>query len=397
MDDQPDKLIMDEEDRYSRFQLIPWWDQDLLKKSKVLVVGAGALGNEILKNLALVGVGNIIVTDMDVIENSNLSRSVMFRASDEGRKKAEAAASMIKEINPDCRVQWLNVDVIHDLGLGVYRWADLVIGGLDNREARLSINQSCWKVGTPWIDGGIEVFFGIARVFSPPDSACYECTMDETDYKLINMRRSCGLLSREDMVEGKVPTTPTISSIIAGVQVQEALKLLHNREDIPNLVGKGLFFNGLNFDSYVVSYDKKEECLSHDFYDDIKELPLSVETTSLGQLIKSVSDEVGNDATIELEKELVYRLVCENCNTEENIFKTLGKVTEDEARCPVCGVIRELDMTHFIYGKEEYLDLKLSQVGIPGMEIITIRNGKQKFHIELTGDRKTVLGDVICE
>jgi len=397
MDDQPDKLIMDEEDRYNRFQLIPWWDQDLLKKSKVLVIGAGALGNEILKNLALVGVGNIIVTDMDVIENSNLSRSVLFRASDEGRKKAEAAASMIKEINPDCRVQWLNVDVVHDLGLGVYRWADLVIGGLDNREARLSINQSCWKVGTPWIDGGIEVFFGIARVFSPPNSACYECTMDETDYKLINMRRSCGLLSREDMVEGKVPTTPTISSIIAGVQVQEALKLLHNREDIPTLVGKGLFFNGLNFDSYVVSYDKKEECLSHEFYDDIKELPLSVDTTSLGQLIKKVSDEVGNDATIELEKELVYKLDCENCNTEEDIFKTLGKVTEDEARCPGCGVIRELNMTHFIYGKEEYLDLKLSQVGIPGMEIITIRNGKQKSHIELTGDRKTVLGDVRCE
>ena len=67
------------EDRYSRFRLIPWWDQDLLKASKILVVGAGALGNEIIKNLALLGIGHITVADMDSIENTNLSRSVLYR------------------------------------------------------------------------------------------------------------------------------------------------------------------------------------------------------------------------------------------------------------------------------------------------------------------------------
>src|SRR6516162_3801638 len=79
-------------DRYARHRLIPWWDQELLSLSKVLVVGAGALGNEVLKDLALLGVGHIMVVDFDVVELSNLSRSVLFSDSDIGRPKAQAAA-----------------------------------------------------------------------------------------------------------------------------------------------------------------------------------------------------------------------------------------------------------------------------------------------------------------
>src|ERR1700738_3904671 len=73
-------FVIDEDDRYSRLRLIPWWRQELLTRAKVLVVGAGALGNEVLKNLALVGVGTVYVIDRDTIGTSNLSRSVLFGA-----------------------------------------------------------------------------------------------------------------------------------------------------------------------------------------------------------------------------------------------------------------------------------------------------------------------------
>ena len=392
-EERPDLLIVeDEEDRYSRLRLIPWWDQELLKKTKVLVVGAGALGNEILKNLALVGIGKILVLDIDEIENSNLSRSVLFRSTDEGKSKAKTAAEMVKEINPDCSIQWLDTNVVYNLGLGVFKWADLVIGGLDNREARLAINQSCWKVGTPWVDGAIEVFFGVARVFVPPDSACYECTMNDMDYKLLNMRRSCALLTRKDMVEGKIPTTPTISSIIAGIQVQEALKLIHSREGMPTLAGKGLFFNGLNYDSYVVQYDYKENCQSHEYYGEIGELPLSINSTSLGKLIQLLRSEHGNEAIIELEKDLVTSLTCHKCDLTDDLFKMLGQVTEKEAICQKCGELRDPEMTHTIDGSEPYLDLMLSDIGIPEMEVITVRNDSNIFYYELTGDRDNLLG-----
>ena len=129
-----------EEDQYSRLRLIPWWDQEKIQKATVMVVGAGALGNELVKNLTLLGIGKIIIIDMDSIENSNLTRSVLFRRSDVGRFKAEVAAERAREINPDVTAIGLMANIIDDVGLGVFRRMDVVLGGLDNREARLSIN-----------------------------------------------------------------------------------------------------------------------------------------------------------------------------------------------------------------------------------------------------------------
>src|SRR5436305_11292735 len=128
-----------EEDRFHRFKLIGWWDQRKLAAARVLVVGAGALGNEIIKNLALLGVGNVLIADLDRIENSNLSRSVLYRKEDNGSYKAEVASRSAKEIYPDINAHFFNGNVVYDMGLGVFNWADVVIGGLDNREARLSI------------------------------------------------------------------------------------------------------------------------------------------------------------------------------------------------------------------------------------------------------------------
>ena len=226
------------ENRYSRFELIPWWSQELLHNSTIMVVGAGAIGNELIKNLALLGIGKIVIIDMDMIEQTNLSRSILYRMSDVGKYKAEVAAEKAMEINPDIKAIALKSNIVTDIGLGVFRKMDVVLGGLDNREARLAINQSCYKVNKPWIDGAIEVLNGFARVFVPP-GPCYECTMTENDWKLINKRKSCALLTHEQMLEGKTPTTPTSYSIIAGVQVQEMLKLFHKDRKLPTLAGKG--------------------------------------------------------------------------------------------------------------------------------------------------------------
>src|ERR1700735_2073072 len=85
-------------DRFHRFRLISWWDQEKLARARVLVVGAGALGNEIVKNLALLGIGNVLIADMDRIENSNLSRSILYRARDNGSYKSEVAARAAGEV-----------------------------------------------------------------------------------------------------------------------------------------------------------------------------------------------------------------------------------------------------------------------------------------------------------
>src|SRR5207248_3137540 len=104
-------LVIDDADRYGRLRLIPWWRQEKLAAARVLVVGAGALGNEVLKNLALLGVGTTYVIDLDCVEPSNLSRSVLFRAEDGGRPKAEVAARRAREINPEVTIHPLHGDV----------------------------------------------------------------------------------------------------------------------------------------------------------------------------------------------------------------------------------------------------------------------------------------------
>jgi molybdopterin/thiamine biosynthesis adenylyltransferase len=389
-------IIEDEEkDRYSRLKLISWWEQEKLGSAKVMVVGAGALGNEILKNLSLLGVGNIFLVDFDTISNSNLSRAVLFRERDEGKEKVRVAARRLKDLNPDIKIQSFNGDVIYDLGLGVFRRMDVVICGLDNREARLAVNRNCWKVNVPFIDGAIEGLNGIARVFMPPHSACYECTMNESDYELLAQRKSCSLLKREDMLQGKVPTTPTVSSIIAGIQVQEAVKLIHRSQNLPVLVGKGFLFNGLNHDSYVVEYTREEDCPSHETYENIISLNESVETMTLARLLKIARQTIGPDAVIDFKKDIIYQFYCKKCKKQTYIFKILGRVTEEEAKCPGCGQIRDFEVTGDISGKESFLDKTLTEIGIPLFDIVNARVGLEKnVQFEFTKDMKKVMGKI---
>ena len=202
------------EDRFSRYRLIGWWDQEKLRSARVLVIGAGALGNEILKNMALLGFANIVVVDLDSIEASNLSRSILYRAADVGRRKADAAADAVRNIYPDARVHPITANVVHGLGLGLFAWADVVLAGLDNREARLWINRACWKMSKPWIDGAIEGINGVARVFLPGQAPCYECTLGETDWAILNKRMSCNLLALEMTPRAKSqPRLPSLPSL----------------------------------------------------------------------------------------------------------------------------------------------------------------------------------------
>ncbi len=394
LDDTGAPLDVDlHEDRYSRLRLIHWWDQDKLRAAKVMVVGAGALGNEIIKNLALLGIGGIVIVDFDTIEDTNLSRSVLFRASDVGRRKVNAAADMARQINPDVAVHPLHADIVHDVGAGVFREMDIIFGALDNREARVAINSLAWRVGRPWVDGAIEVINGVARLFVPPDGPCYECTMSELDYKLLSVRRSCALLSRDDIILGKVPTTPTTASVIAGIQVQEAVKYLHRDRGLPTLAGRGFIFNGLTHDSYVVEYQRRDDCPAHYTYPEVDEIDRGIYDTTAADLLATARDALGPDAVVEFERELIVGLRCTQCGTYERRFGSLSSVSEDQARCPRCGLLRDPDLIHALYGHEDFLDLTLAQLGLPPYDIVTFRAGLEAMrHVLLARDRDLALG-----
>lgn len=382
----PDDPFVIDDDRYSRLRLIAWWEQEKLTAAKVLVVGAGALGNEVLKNLALMGVGLVYVVDFDTIEESNLTRSVLFRQRDCGRSKAEAAADAVTDLNPDTKVVAMPANIITDVGLGLFRDVDVVIGCLDNREARLWVNRCCWKVNTPWIDGGIQEVNGVAKVFRPPDGACYECAMTENDYRLINLRYSCPLLRQEDLLAGKVPTAPTISSIIAGLQTQEALKLIHG---MPVKDGAAMIFNGISNQMYTTNFQRRDDCLSHETYDDPIELAVSARHTSVAELFDKARTHFESTQSLQLvlDRDLVVALTCPTCETERRVMKPQQAVGMNQATCPECQATGKPRMEHVISEDSELANEQLCDVGVPNYDIVRIVQGNFEKYFLLADDR----------
>ena len=387
---EPETIVITDPDadRYHTFSYISWWQQEVVRNARVLVIGAGALGNEVLKNLALMGIGNVMIADFDTIEDSNLSRSVLFRASDNGRRKVDAAAAGVKAINPDVNVLAWHGDINYELGLGVFRHVDVVIGCLDNREARLSINRMSWAIGKPWVDGAIEELMGIVRLFSPGEGACYECTLTDFDYQLISLRYSCPLLARQNLLQGKVPTTPTSASIVAAFQTQEALKLLHGLEVQP---GKALIINGLTNDIYTTEYPVKQDCLSHNRLDPIVELPEVTQETAVGELLALARQRLGPGTVLEFNGELVVSMRCPDCGEEEFIFQRMARLYEGAATCPNCNGRRDMNLTHRVSGAEDYLDRTLAELDVPPLSIIRARNGGDRIYLEMTGDAERFL------
>jgi molybdopterin/thiamine biosynthesis adenylyltransferase len=379
-----------QEDRFSRLRLIPWWDQEKIRATRVLVIGAGALGNEILKNLVLLGFQQIVIVDPDRIEESNLSRAVLYRNEDVGQFKAEVAARRVANICPSEHIRPVVGNVMYDCGLGLFAWSDLIFAGLDNREARLWINRSAWKMNRPWIDGAIEGINGIARVFLPGSPPCYECTLGETDWKLLEKRMSCNLLARQSNVEGKVPTTPTISSIIAGIQVQEGVKLIHG---LPTLARRGYVFEGLNHTSYLFDYTENPDCMSHYTHERAVEIPLRSRDLTLQQLRKRAQEDLGrSDVTIEFSRDIIHKLVCPQCHGEEERFASVGSIDVEEGRCPKDGEMRIVVTAHGFSGTEEFGDRTLDKMGLPRFDAFVARTSEQELVYLICGDKEEVLG-----
>lgn len=391
----PQALFGSEDDRFTRFRLIGWWNQEKIRTARVLVIGAGALGNEILKNLALLGFTRIVVVDLDSIDASNLSRSILYRAGDVGKRKADVAAQATREIFPEARVHPITANVVHGLGLGIFGWADLVLAGLDNREARLWINRSCWKMNRPWIDGAIEGINGVARAFLPGTPPCYECTLGETDWEILNKRMSCNLLLLENDTEGKVATTPTISSIIAGLQVQEAVKLLHG---LPVLAGRGFIFEGLNHTSYRVEYTENHDCMSHYTFSEVVRLPQTSAELALDQLLAQARRDMGSqEVTLEFSRDVIHKLACPGCGAKEELFAAVGTVAYGRGKCPACGQMRAVITCHSYSGTEAFGNRTLDQIGLPLFDVFVARSAEREIAYLVAGDEQAVLGPLAAE
>ncbi len=231
-----------DEDRFDRSRRISWLDLDSIFKAKVLLVGAGALGNEVAKDLALSGFREITVVDMDHVSGSNLNRCLFFSELDAKLKspKAQVVAEGMKRLSPHANPRHSN-GRIQDLPDSIYTEQDVVLGCLDNIDARIHVNSHSYVAGKIYIDGGMEGLLGKVVVSRPPDGACVQCGMNRSHAKVAGLRFSC---TGKDSVfyEPRVAAEITTTSIIAAVMVREAIKVVSRRQDM--LLSNAFFYDG---------------------------------------------------------------------------------------------------------------------------------------------------------
>jgi len=201
------------------------WGQDrqrTLREASVLIAGAGAIGNEVAKNLAMLGVKRLLIVDNDVVELSNTSRMIFFDRKNQGKNKAEVLARNITSKFPHVEAfAWTGS--LESLPLEHLLGVDVIVCGLDNVLSRIYLTQISRRYSVPMVDGGIVGYQGRVQVYAPPDMPCALCAFPSSDYgRIANLRNPCDGPAEE----AKVPSLPTTISLVSSIQCQEAAKLI---------------------------------------------------------------------------------------------------------------------------------------------------------------------------
>ena len=381
------------------FTLLSWFKKDKVKNARVLVAGAGALGNEVVKNLALFGVGHIYVCDFDQIEISNLTRSVLFREEDAYNHayKAEIVAKRAKEINPQIEVTPIVGNLFSEVGFGLYKAVDVIIGCLDSRIARYQLNRLSLRAGKTWIDGSIENLTGVVKVYTPGVS-CYECGLSREEFNNIMLRTGCADVVRTQTSAGRVATTPISASIIGAMQVQEAMKIIHTEEGQPvpfkTLSGKMWRFEGMTNAVNVYKYSSwKNNCPAHERWDNVVRGENLSANMTIAQILGELKKLLDVDAL--------------EINMRNNKF--VEKIISDKPEKEFDIRIPESQLDNYISSNEElrklsyrtlfhkcfienideyfpYMEMSLKELGIPQFDILQVSTNKGQFFVELSAD-----------
>ena len=223
--------------------------QARLGRSRVLLVGCGALGSVIADQLARAGIGTIRIADRDIVELSNLQRQVLFDESDaaEQMPKAIAAARRLAQINSQIVIEPIVADVNAD---NMERLADvdLILDGTDNVETRYLLNDLSVKRGIPWVYGACVGIEGRCMVICPPRTACLRCIFPDPPGP------------------GELPTCDTAgvlasaAAVVASIQVTAALQLLLGKPGPPSMISFDIW--GGRFRTVSLEDSRREDCIT---------------------------------------------------------------------------------------------------------------------------------------
>ncbi len=218
--------------------------QAALGRSRVVVIGLGALGCVAADLLARAGVGHLRLVDRDVVELVNLQRQTLYTETDVDRPKAEAAAERLRSVNASIEIEPLAKDVHAASVRAILEKTDLVVDGTDNLETRYLLNEAALDAHVPFVYGGAVGTFGMVFAIRSPETACFRC------------------LNPKMPAPGTLPTCETagilnaVSAQVGAIQAGEAMRLLVG--EAPS--GELLVVDGWHPEIQRVRVVRKEDC-----------------------------------------------------------------------------------------------------------------------------------------
>jgi len=264
-------------DMFNRQKRIKGWDQAKIHNSTIMIIGAGAIGNELVKNLVLTGIGKIILIDYDFINPSNLNRCILFNMTNAKPKeyKVDAIKAACTRLNPNTEIIAIKED-LNDIEKTLYKRSDVICSCVDNIEARIEANNYAYYYKIPFVDAGIDGFFGsIQSVYSEvSNAACLQCNVTDTDLDLMWKKFSCTgqeIDNEDGETSGIIASIITTTSIIGGFQSQQVLKFILGIDYFKEykkwnpyigqpLIGKQLNYNGILNRFRIVEKLKNPDC-----------------------------------------------------------------------------------------------------------------------------------------
>ena len=398
-----EELTEKERTLYDRQFRLEGWSQKIVKQSRVLIAGVGGLGCEIAKNLAMLGVGQLDLVDVDIIENSNLNRQILFAGAKMGEPKAIVAANKLLEINPNIRVKAYHIS-LERLDPTIYRSTDVIVGGLDSMNARINLNAQCVRFKKPLVDGGVAGYHGHMYTIFPYENACYECDpmvslesdemaactvvgeprkrihcvfkanllfkekfdadpdpknikhvefIREKANELASKHDFLPLFSRADVVkiiDRHEPAIITINAVISALQSHETIKILHwlkGNKALGEPIKLYSIFNAMTMKFYSIEKKRNAKC------------------RQCGDQVKRANVRIGNSVPC---KEIVASLLKMGFKFDPNLEPTLTFMDFNNVRevnleqTPIQNELRDLELITAIGFKEGEIFLNLNIV-----------------------------------
>jgi len=301
-------------ERYDRQLRLNGWRQEKLQNARIAVVGVGALGCEVSKNLALMGVGELLLIDSDYVELSNLSRQMLFTELDIGAPKSVSAKGKLEQMNPEVRLTAYQTDV-RKLPPSAFKDVDVLLSCVDNWPSRRWLNSLAVEMGKPLVDVSMDGFYANVQDVIPGETACIEChgeilipkdvqaaectlrrrtpqdlvqelsemgfnldlsqaealftvgvkTVFDIKYtlasKLQNLPEELGRLLQHlrEALTPKMPALQSIAATISGIATFEVVKILHDRS-LGNPFSGLIVYDGLSARVSRVPLKRSERC-----------------------------------------------------------------------------------------------------------------------------------------